>query len=560
MKRSHVGEVLCACCSSSSERSLASPRSWASLCSLLSLRSSASLLTTLVACLFVIGMSQSIVGQDGQAFRAELTIRADQPKGTINRNIYGNFAEHLGRDIYDGIWVGEDSSIPNTRGIRNDVIAALKNLNIPVLRWPGGCFADEYHWRDGVGARSTRPRRINTWWGNVIETNAFGTHEFMDLCDLIGAEPYVGGNVASGTPQEMMDWIEYMTSDSDSTLANLRRQNGREKPWKVPYFAVGNENWGCGGNMRPEYYADVYRRFATFVKSYSGNRVQRIASGHSDANYGWTEILMSQAAKQMEGLSLHHYTLPTGKWSKKGSATQFGEDEWHSTLFRTLRIDEFIQQHSAVMDKYDPQKRIGLMVDEWGTWYDPEPGTDLGALYQQNSIRDALVAGINLNIFHKHSDRVQMANIAQTVNVLQAVILTDKEKMLLTPTYHVFEMYKVHQGATLIPVELAAPEYQLGQASIPALHASASRDKAGKLHLSIVNLDPNRAAQVSTRITGASGKSITGRILTAPAMNTVNTFDKPDVVRPAPFTGIKVQGDQITLSLPSKSVVVLEMK
>jgi alpha-N-arabinofuranosidase len=514
----------------------------------------------LVACLLVMAVSLRTAAQNAEAFKAELTIRADQPKSTINRNIYGNFAEHLGRDIYDGIWVGEGSPIPNTRGIRNDIIAALKNMNLPLLRWPGGCFADEYHWRDGVGPRDKRPRTINTWWGNVIETNAFGTHEFMDLCELIGADAYVAGNVASGTPQEMMDWIEYMTSDSDSTLANLRRQNGREKPWKVPYFGVGNENWGCGGNMRPEYYADVYRRFATFVKNYSGNRVQKIASGHSDANYAWTEVLMSQAANQMDGLSLHHYTLPTGNWNKKGSATQFGEDEWHSTLVRTLRIDEYIQKHSAIMDKYDPQKRVGLMVDEWGTWYDSEPGTNLGMLYQQSSIRDALVAGINLNIFHKHADRVQMANIAQTVNVLQAVILTDKEKMILTPTYHVFEMYKIHQGATLIPVELTAPEYKLGQATVPSLHASASRDKAGKLYLSIVNLDPNRAAQVSTRIAGASAKSITGRVLTAPAMNTVNTFDKPDAVKPAPLTGVKVQGDQVTLSLPSKSVVVLEIQ
>lgn len=523
------------------------------------------LLVPLVVCLFMVGPSSNVGAQtdetlNAEAFRAELTVRADQPKGTINRNIYGNFAEHLGRDIYDGIWVGEGSSIPNTRGIRNDIIAALKNMNLPLLRWPGGCFADEYHWRDGVGPRDKRPRRINTWWGNVVETNAFGTHEFMDLCELIGADAYVAGNVASGTPQEMMDWVEYMTSDSDSTLANLRRQNGREKPWKVPYFGVGNENWGCGGNMRPEYYADVYRRFATFVKNYSGNRIQKIASGHSDANYGWTEVLMSQATRQMDGLSLHHYTLPTGNWGKKGSATQFGEDEWHSTLVRTLRIDEYIQKHSAIMDKYDPQKRVGLMVDEWGTWFDPEPGTNLGALYQQSTIRDALVAGINLNIFHKHADRVQMANIAQTVNVLQAVILTEKEKMLLTPTYHVFEMYKAHQGATLIPVELTAPEYKLGPASVPSLHASASRDKDGKLHVSIVNLDPNRAAEVSMKIVGASGKSVTGRVLTAPAMNTVNTFDKPDAVKPVALTGIKLQGDVITLSLPSKSVVVLEVQ
>jgi alpha-L-arabinofuranosidase len=506
--------------------------------------------------------------QAARSFDATLVVHADTPKGTINRNLYGQFAEHLGYLIYDGIWVGEESPIPNTRGIRNDVIAALKKLNIPVLRWPGGCFADDYHWRDGVGPRDKRPKRLNLWWGRGIETNAFGTHEFMDLCELIGAEPYIGGNLGSGTPDEMKDWIEYMTSDSDSALANLRRQNGREKPWKLPYFAVGNENWGCGGNMRPEYYADVYKRFTTFVKGYSGNHITRIASGASDSNYAWTEVMMSQAAKDMEGLSLHYYTLPTGDWNKKGSATQFGEEAWHATLARTLQMDEFIQKHSAIMDKYDPQKRVGLMVDEWGTWYDGEPGQ--GTLYQQNGIRDAIVAGINLNIFHRHSDRVQMANIAQMVNVLQAMILTNKEKMVVTPTYHVFEMYKVHQGATLIPVELTAPEYSLADmpgsspgsapgTSVPSLNASASRDKGGKLHVSIVNLDPNRSSQVTLRIIGSAAANVSGRVLTAPAMNTVNTFDNPNAVSPAPFRDFKIQGNQITLTLPSKSVVVLEL-
>ena len=501
-----------------------------------------------------------VLAQDVKSFDASLVLRADQPQGTINRNVYGQFAEHLGRLIYDGIWVGEDSKIPNTRGIRNDVLAALKKLNIPVLRWPGGCFADEYHWRDGIGPRDKRPQRINAIWGGVPETNAFGTHEFMDLCEMIGADAYVGGNVGSGTPQEMMEWVEYMTSGSNSNLANLRRQNGREKPWKVPYFAVGNENWGCGGNMRPEYYADVYRRYATFVRNYSGNHINRIASGASDQNYGWTEVMMSQAASMMQGLSLHYYTLPNGDWNKpKGSATKFGEDAWHATLWRTLKMDEFIQKHSAIMDKYDPQKRVGLMVDEWGTWYDDqEPGQNLGALYQQNGIRDAIVAGINLNIFNQHSDRVQMANIAQMINVLQAMILTDRDKMILTPTYHVFEMYKVHQGATMIPVEMNAPAYRMGQNSVPSLQASASRDAAGRLHLSIVNLDPNRGGVVTMKIAGATAKTITGRVLTAPAMNTVNTFAEPDAVRPAPFTG-KIQNEQIILNLPSKSVVVLEI-
>jgi alpha-N-arabinofuranosidase len=497
--------------------------------------------------------------QNAEPLKAELVIRADEPKGTINRNIYGQFAEHLGRLIYGGLWVGEDSPIPNTRGLRNDVIAALKELHIPVIRWPGGCFSDEYHWRDGIGPRDKRPHRPNASWGGV-DTNAFGTHEFMDLCELLGADPYINGNLGSGTPQEMMEWIEYMTSNSDSALANLRRQNGRDKPWKVPYFAVGNESWGCGGEMRPEYYADEYRRYATFIKNYSGNHIQKLAVGPHDDYYNWTEVLMSQAARHMNGLSLHYYTLPTGDWSHKGSATQFDEKEWHSTLVRALRIQEFIEKHSAIMDKYDPQKRVGLMVDEWGTWYDPAPGKDMGALYQQNSLRDAVVAGINLNIFNNHSDRVQMANIAQMVNVLQAMILTDKEKMVLTPTYYIFEMYKVHQGATLIPVELNSPEYRFGQASILSLNASASRDSAGRLHLSIVNLDPNHAAQVSAKIMGAKVRNIMGRVLTAPAMNTMNTFEQPDAVKPVTFTGAKVQGDEISLSLPSKSVVVLELQ
>jgi alpha-N-arabinofuranosidase len=518
------------------------------------------LMAASVACLLAALLAPGAWTQSIEPFTADLTIRAEQPKGTINRNIYGHFAEHLGRCIYEGIWVGQDSPIPNTRGIRNDVVAALRNLNIPVLRWPGGCFADEYHWREGIGPRDQRPKRINTHWGGVIETNHFGTHEFMDLCEMIGAEAYVCGNVGSGTPQEMMEWVEYMTSDSDSTLANLRRQNGRDKPWKLAHFGVGNESWGCGGRMRPEYYADEFRRYATFVKNYPGSSIQKFACGPNVDDYNWTEVLMSRAGRQMQGLSLHFYTLPTSKWQQKGSSTQFGEDQWHSTLVQTLRMDELIQKHSAIMNKHDPEKRVGLIVDEWGTWYDVEPGTNPGFLYQQNSIRDALVAGINLNIFNHRSDRVQMANIAQTINVLQAVILTDKEKMILTPTYDVFEMYKVHQGATLLPVELNAPEYRVGQSAIPSLHASASRDKAGKLHLSVVNLDPNRSAQVSTRIAGTTAKRITGRVLTAQAMNTINTFDKPDTVKPVPFAAVQVQGDLAKLAVPSKSVAVFEVQ
>jgi len=490
---------------------------------------------------------------------AALVVKAGQPGPVINPNIYGQFAEHLGHCIYGGIWVGENSPIPNTRGIRNDVVAALRELHIPNVRWPGGCFADEYHWRDGIGPRALRPKMINTHWGGVVEDNSFGTHEFMDFCEQIGTQPYVCGNVGSGTVQEMMEWVEYMTSDADSPLANLRRKNGHDKAWKVPYMAVGNESWGCGGNMRPEFYADNFRRYNTFVKNYPGNRIYRVAGGSNGNDFVWTDVLMAMAAKQMDGLSLHYYTLPTGNWKQKGSATEFDEAAWFGTLRGTLHMEELVTKHSSIMDKYDPEKRVGLVVDEWGAWYDVEPGTNPGFLYQQNTLRDAIVAGLNLNIFHKHADRVFGTNIAQMVNVLQAMILTDGPKMTRTPTYWVFEMFKVHQGATSLPVDLITPDYVFGENRIPAISASASRDAAGRIHLSLVNTDPNRPITVTCQLAGVAPTTVTGRILTAAAMNARNTFDAPDAVKPAAFSGASLANGTLTVVLPAKSVVVLEL-
>ena len=514
----------------------------------------------LFAVLILAGVLTSAVAQENQPAKSQLVVHADQPGGIINRNIYGQFSEHLGRCIYEGIWVGENSPIPNTRGIRNDVVAALRKLNVPVLRWPGGCFADEYHWRDGIGPREKRPKMINTHWGGVVENNAFGTHEFFDLCEQIGCEPYICGNLGSGTPQEMMEWIEYITSDADSPMANLRRQNGREQPWKLKYFGVGNESWGCGGNMRPEFYADNYRRYNTFVKNYPGNRILRFACGPNGGHYEWTDVLMSMAGHQMDGLSLHYYTISSGRWNNKGPATGFTEQQWFGTLRQTMRMDELIAKHTATMDKYDPQKRVGLVVDEWGDWYDVEPGTNPGFLYQQNTLRDALVAAINLNIFQKHCDRVVMANIAQMVNVLQSMILTDKEKMIVTPTYHVFEMYKVHQDATYLPVELTAPDYTLGTSSLPSLNASASRDKAGRIHVSIVNLDPHHPKRVTAKLAGAPVKKVMSRILTASVMDAHNTFEKPETVRPETFSDFSFNDKEVSLTMPAKSVVVLEIE
>ncbi len=493
---------------------------------------------------------------------ATATLRADTPGPVVNRAIYGHFAEHLGRGIYEGIWVGPDSPIPNTRGIRNDVLAALKALDLPVLRWPGGCFADEYHWKDGIGPREKRPAMINTHWGGGVEDNSFGTHEFMDLVELLGAKAYITGNVGSGTVREMMEWVEYVTSDARSPMANLRRQNGHQKPWNVAYWGVGNENWGCGGTMRPEYYADEFRRYNTFIKNYDRtNPVYRVACGADGGNFNWTEVLTNMAGDEMNGLSLHYYTLPTGNWGKKGSATEFGEDQWFSTLHRTLRMEELISRHAAIMDRTDAAKRVGLVVDEWGTWYDVEPGTEPGFLYQQSTMRDAIVAALNLHIFQRHADRVVMANIAQTVNVLQAMILTDKEKMLRTPTYWVFEMFKVHQGGTFLPIDLQSPDYVFGQEKIPMLSASATRaaDKSA-VHISLANTSPAQALTAFVKFAGIVPTSVTGRVLTTPAMNAHNTFAAPDAVHPAAFAGASLKGQSLEVKLPAKSVVVLTLK
>lgn len=493
---------------------------------------------------------------------SQLTIQAYQAGPVINPNIYGQFSEHLGHCIYGGLWVGTDSTVPNTNGYNTAVLEALKNLHVPILRWPGGCFADEYHWKDGIGPMEKRPSMYNSHWGGVVENNHFGTNEFLNMCEMLGIEPYICLNVGSGSVQESMEWIEYMTSDNSSPMANLRRANGRDKPWKVKYIAVGNESWGCGGSMRPEFYADNFRRYNTFIKNYqpgAENALYRVACGPSDTDYEWTDTLMKVAGKQMDGLSLHYYTIPTGDWKSKGSATNFGREAYFSTLGNTLKMEDIITRHSAIMDKYDPKKRVGLAVDEWGIWTDVEPGTNPGFLFQQNSLRDAILAALNLHIFQAHADRVTMANIAQIINVLQSMILTENEKIVLTPTYHVFEMLKVHQGATSLPIALTTPLLAGTKEKIPNVSASASRDAAGKIHISFVNTSPDATANVACEIVGAELGAPTGRILTGPDMTAHNTFDAPHTLEPKPFTGASVVGGKLTVALPALSVVILEL-
>jgi alpha-N-arabinofuranosidase len=508
-----------------------------------------------------IAMALSVLVSPAAAQRIDATATVD-PSSTgpvIERAVYGQFAEHLGRSVYEGIWVGEHSPIPNVKGYRKDVLDALKKIRVPVIRWPGGCFADEYHWRDGIGPRDKRPVRVNTHWGWVPETNAFGTHEFMDFTELLGAEAYIAGNMGSSPPQEMANWVEYMTSDLPTTLANERRANGRAKPWNVKYIGIGNETWGCGGNMTPEYSADLHKRYQTFIKTPGDKPIIKVASGANGDNENWTEVLLARAKDQMNAISLHYYTLPTGDWGKKGPATGFDENAWASTLNRAIFIGDIITRHSKIMDKYDPEKKIALYVDEWGTWYDEEPGTKGGFLYQQSSLRDAQVAALTLNIFHRHTDRVKLATIAQMVNVLQAMILTDGPRMLLTPTYHVFDMYQPFQGATPLAASVTGPNYTRGDATIPAVDVSAARGIDGKIYLALVNSDPNNSARMTVSIAGMSVKGATGRILTGPAMDTHNTFDRPNTIQPASFRG-NVSAGKLVFDLPSKSVTVVQVQ
>ncbi|MGX5689715.1 alpha-N-arabinofuranosidase [Arcticibacter tournemirensis] len=490
-----------------------------------------------------------------------LNLNTAGAKETISKHIYGHFSEHLGRCIYDGFWVDENMNIPKQGRIRMDVVNALKKINIPNLRWPGGCFADEYHWRDGIGPREQRPKMVNTNWGGVTEDNSFGTHEFMELCELLNCEPYIAGNVGSGTVEEMAKWVEYFNFDGVSPMANLRKQNGHEKPWKVSFWGVGNESWGCGGNMTAEFYSDLYKRYATYARDYPGSPLKKIASGASDWNTNWTEVMMKNVpASQMWGLSLHYYTIPTGKWSKKGSATQFDEKEYFSTMKNCLAMDEIVKRHSAIMDKYDPDKKVALVVDEWGVWTDVEPGTNPGFLYQQNTMRDALIAGSTLNIFNNHCERVRVASLAQTINVLQALILTEKEKMLLTPTYHVFDLYKAHMDAKLIPTQFTSPDYVSGNEKIPAINASASVDSKGIIHISLVNLDPSKKITVSSALEGIRWSRVEGQIVTSTKFNDYNSFDNPAKVAPAKFNGASKKGNALRAELPPLSVVMLELK
>jgi alpha-N-arabinofuranosidase len=491
---------------------------------------------------------------------ATITIHARKGP-TISKHIYGHFAEHLGRCIYGGIYVGENSSIPNTNGLRNDVLNALTNINIPNLRWPGGCFADTYHWKDGIGPRSTRPAIVNRWWGNVTEDNSFGTHDFLQVCELLNAEPYITANLGSGSVAELMDWVQYTNFDGVSPMSDLRKKNGRERPWGVKFWGLGNEAWGCGGNMSACYYANVYKQYATFMSGWSNTEnLYRVASGANINNYAWTETLMRDIPqKLMEGISMHYYAV--GDWDRRGNALQFSVDDYFSSIVAALRMDELISEHRNIMDRYDPDCSVGLVIDEWGTWYDVEPGTDPGFLYQENTMRDAIVAAVTLNIFNKHASRVKMANIAQTINVLQALIYTKDEHMWLSPTYFVFDLFKHHQGNRLLQTDLGCKSILIGDTSIPSISVSASEDSSnGDVFLTIANLDPNETASLEFVIDGGRRGCASTRLLASNNLSDHNSIQTKDSVMPVICADIIIESNKFLLSMPPASIVSCKIK
>ena len=499
---------------------------------------------------------------------AKLVINENKELSTIEPEIYGHFSEHLGRCIYEGIYVGENSDIPNVNGMRTDVVEALKELKVPMLRWPGGCFADEYHWKDGIGPKETRKKMINTHWGGVVEDNSFGTHEFMELCRQLGCKTYVNGNLGSGTVQEMSEWVEYMTFNGISPMADLRKENGHEEPWNVDFFGVGNENWGCGGNMTPEFYANEYRRYQTYVRNYDPEKpIKKVCCGANVDDYFWTEGVMKTCFSHaewahgfMDYLSLHYYVHPEG-WEIKGSSTDFDGDVWYKTLNKALHMDELITRHGTIMDKYDPEKKVGMCVDEWGAWYTCEPGTNPGFLYQQNTVRDALIAGITLNIFNKHSDRVKIAALAQMVNVLQSVLLTEGDKMIKTPTYYVFHMMRHHQGAALLDSSLVGgATVGTGKNELPKVFESVSEDKDGVITVTLTNNSLESSEDVDIMLTNEGDKySVSEARYIEGAMDAHNTFEAPEVVDEKDFTAYENTQTGVKVTLPACSVVTLRL-
>ncbi len=497
-----------------------------------------------------------------------VSILADTEIGLIRPEFHGQFAEHLGSCVYGGLWVGKNSRIPNTNGYRKQAVDYLKELGVPVLRWPGGCYADDYHWRDGIGPVEGRPKRVNIWWGGYVEDGSFGTHEFIGLCRLLGSEPYLAGNVGSGTPEELEHWIEYCNQPSGSTLAEERAKNGSPEPFQVKYWGIGNENWGCGGNMRPEVYADHFRRFANYVKEYGGTRPFMIASGPNGNSVTWTRGFMDGLqGGRPNAIGMHYYE----GGGFVDVATSFTVEHMNAQLAQYALVEEAIVQQRGILDGYGRGRRINLMVDEWGVW-DKIPEEDekrYGKLWMQSTMRSAVAAGLGLNVFNRQADKLYMCNIAQIVNVLQSMLLTDGpegEHCVRTTTYYAFSLFKPHRGKTSVRTETPdatpLPPFQRGAAVGPSpLSVSASKDKdSGQLVVTLVNPRADADWHIDGTIRGVTAKSATAQILHDPDLNAYNSFDQPDRLVPRSHPVRVEGGGRLIMDLPRLSVATVTIQ
>ncbi len=497
---------------------------------------------------------------------ATIEVLLTEPIARIDPNVYGHFAEHLGTCIYGGFCPGDGSGVGLTGGLREDVVAVLRRVAPPNLRWPGGCFADDYHWQDGIGPAGERPRRINIHWGEVVETNAFGTHEFIELCRALGAEPYICGNVGSGTPRELRDWVEYCNWPGGTGWSDLRAAHGAPAPFGVRYWGVGNESWGCGGHFSPEEYAAEYRRFATYLRDFGGAELSLIACGPNGNDLDWTRRFFTALREgwgrtRIHGYGAHYYT--GNRDAGAGTATDYTDDQWYQLLLKAQGMEALVVQQRALMDAFDPERRIGLIVDEWGAWHPPTPGRPPRFLWQQNTLRDALVAALTLDGFNRHADKVVGANIAQTVNVLQALILTEGDRLLTTPTYHVYDLYRPHQGARAVRALFAAPEVAFthdgAERRLFGLAGSAST-RGDTLTLTVVNPRIGEPIEATIHLRGdATAREVTETVLTHPDIRAHNTFDAPDAVTLSAPRPLAVAGRSFTHQFAPQSVTRLEV-
>ena len=494
-----------------------------------------------------------------------VVVRPGVEIGVVRPELHGHFAEHLGSCVYGGLWVGKNSRIPNVNGYRKAAVDALRELGIPVLRWPGGCFADNYHWRDGIGPVDKRPKRVNMNWANALEDGSFGLHEFIGLCRLIEAEPYLSVNVGSGTPQEALDWVEYCNFPKGTTLSDERIANGAPEPFRVRYWGIGNEAWGCGGRMTPEYYANIYRQYSNYMRSFGGTTPFLVACGPNQNDANWTRGFFNGmgGGRGPSGFAMHYYqngSLPP---------TEFTVDAMNQQLSTFQTVERAIVYQRTLIDSFNPPMAgrggragapagrggmapgVALLLDEWGVWdrLTGEEQTKYGQLWQQSTMRSAVAAGLGLNIFNRQADKLYMCNIAQIVNVLQSLLLTDGhtgQNCVKSTTYHAFALFKPHRSKTAVKVESGGTD---------PLDLSMSASKSGsELVISFVNPKSDAGLRIDCALDGRTAKSATAQILTHKDFNAANTFGTPNAIVPQSHL-IQVPGSSVRLDLPPMSIV-----